>query len=160
MNDSSDERPLVPEEVLLNDLMSRFGSDYNSPPQDPPLTGIRARVHAHRKSRRLTRTRITWGTAIAAGFAGIIITLGRSPSRSVNRATERADSTRPAGAAAETMQDRLGPANKALEQAVEQAEAAAKANPDDPYFAEHLRVMRENAREFHELQNRMTQGTT
>ncbi len=158
MNDSFDERPLVPEEVELNDLMARFGADYNAPPDTPPLAKIRSRVHAKRSSLRATRTRIVLGTAIAAGFAGIIITLGRGRSDMTKMSIEHADSI--TNLRVEPMQVRARPANDELDLAIKQAESASKANPDDPFFAEHLKVMRDNSRHFRELQNRITQGTT
>ena len=160
MNESFDERPLVPEEVELNDLMARFGAEYNAPPDNPQLGEIRARVHAKRTSRRAARTRLVWGTAIAAGFAGIVITLGRGELAVSSLPVERADSIAPTTLLVEPLQVRARPANEELDRAIKQAESAAQANPDDPYFAEHLDVMRENARRFRELQNRIAQGAT
>ena len=138
----------------LDALISAHGDSYNSPPAEPPLGAIRNKVHEARRRRSTQR----WVTAALAAAAAVVIAVGLATrsgedAGSVARSTSQA----PRAVASEPASD---VANRALAAALRSAQSAAANNPEDPYYAEHYRVMQRNAAYFHGLQQRQAGGTT
>ena len=141
----------------LDDLLSRYGDGYNRPPAKPPLSEIRERVHAAATRRK--RQWVPLAALAAAAVAVLAVGLARDFARPVT-------TSRPVPIVLDTNRARLSVtdervklANAALAYAIELAEAAARDNPGDSYFREHLEAMRANAEEFRQIQQRQLAGT-
>ncbi len=139
----------------LDELLARYGKDYNEPPANPPLDAIRERVNEVRRVRRWR----PWfaGGGLAAAAALLMIGLLRAPEGIppvpiTGRIEIDTNTLRDGG------DPRTASANAALVSAVESAKAAVNENPDDPFYQEHLAAMRENADRFRLIQQRLSEA--
>ena len=119
-------------ESELDAILAQHVRDYNRPPTEPPIDLVRERVFQAGTGPNARRV-VAFGFTVAAA-AAIVMSLSRSP-----EADARTES-----------------ANRALDAAIRSAERAAGANPGEPYYAEHLAAMRENAEHFRTLQREQT----
>ena len=124
----------------LDQLIKRFGQDYNLPPGDPPLESIRGGIQSRLEAERARTFSIRAIVGIAAAAA---VAIGLATSSPAHRGG----------------QPGLSPADVALTAAITSAELAVRQHPGDPYFAEHLTAMKENAAEFQRIAASL-QGST
>ena len=141
-------------ESQLNDLIARFGDDYNRPQGDPPLQAVRERVHRVRAARRRT----SWFPFAIAAAALIAIIASGSRAANLDRTVAVSPRQGAVGSTFEFPDSRARAANAALTSAVESAEAAARTHPSESWYEDHLVSMRENAEEFHLLQRQLVEA--
>lgn len=139
----------------LDDILARYGKEYNAPPDNPPLEEIRERIHSARR-RRGWRPWIAGGT-LAAAAALIAIGVLRAPA-SIPLRSQASRVAIDTNTLRSNVEDpRTETANAALASAVASAQAALDENPDDPYYREHLEAMRENAERFRMIQRQLSE---
>jgi hypothetical protein len=137
-------------ESELDAILASHGGEYNRPPHDPPLEFVREKVFVSRERTRRSRVAI-FGIGVAAAAAIIVLSVAPAPEARRDAAVSRHADPGPASTVV-TIDARTESANRVLIEAVRSAELAAAAHPDDPYFAEHLETMTENAEHFQKLQ--------
>ena len=121
----------------LDELIARYGDDYNRERTTPDIESILENVHRGLHERG--RAQFWPAAATLAAAAAILVAIYMRPDK-LPETVQAVDAT------------------SALQSAISSAEAARKAHPDDPYYARHLSAMKENAAEFEKLSARLSQS--